>query len=83
MSTLLLLLLQLVTLLLLARAVLSWFRPDYGSGLHRLQDSVERLSDPIVAPVRRVMPNTGPLDLSVFVIIIGINFVLVPIVRSF
>ncbi|MGH1503797.1 MAG: YggT family protein [Acidimicrobiales bacterium] len=83
MSALILLLLQMVTLLLIARAILSWFRPDFGTGLHRLQETVDRVSDPIVLPVRRVMPNTGPLDLSIIAILIGINFVLVPIVRAF
>ena len=83
MSALILLLLQMVSLLLLARAILSWFRPDYGTGLHRFSETVDRLSDPIVLPVRQILPNTGPLDLSVVVLLIGINFVLVPIVRSF
>lgn len=83
MTSLLLLLLQLVTLVLIARAILSWFRPEYGTGLYRFRETVDRISDPLVLPVRRVLPSTGGLDLSVLVLLLGINFVLVPLVASF
>ncbi len=82
MGSLLLLVLQIVTFALLARAILSWVRPEPGSGLWQFRDTIDRLTDPIVLPVRRVLPRPGGIDLSIFAILIGINVVLVPIAAA-
>ena len=79
MAALLLVILQIATLLLIARAILSWIRPAVDSGLYRFRESINRLTDPVVLPVRRVLPNPGGIDLSVIALLLGINLVLVPI----
>ncbi len=50
--------------ILVARALFSWFDPTYQTPVGRFLFNV---TEPIVGPVRQVMPNTGVLDLSVMV----------------
>lgn len=60
--------LQLLTLLVVVRAVLSWIPSvDYGHPLIRL---IIRITDPVLQPVRRVLPPLGGLDLSPLVAIL-------------
>lgn len=56
--------LNILTILLVARALFSWFDPGFGSRVGRF---LFDLTEPLVAPVRQVMPQTGPLDLSIMV----------------
>lgn len=57
--------LQALMLLMFVYAVLSWVNPRAPAmGL------VDRLASPIVAPVRRVIPLVGGVDLSVLVVIV-------------
>ena len=58
---------QLLTWSVVARSLLSWFPIDQGSPLYQL---LYRVTEPIIDPVRRVMPNTGMMDLSPMVTII-------------
>ena len=37
--------------------------------------AVNALLDPILTPIRRIMPNTGALDLSPLVLIVGLEIV--------
>jgi YggT family protein len=57
---------------IIARALLSWFvRPGQaGSGMTRVIAILEEVTEPVVAPIRRVMPRIGMLDLSPLVAII-------------
>ncbi|WP_312355403.1 YggT family protein [Aminipila sp.] len=65
--------------LLLGRAVLSWFVTGSYNSLYRIYEMVCNITEPIVAPCRRLSMrlNTGMLDLSVF-----FAFFLVSIVRK-
>ncbi len=51
----------------IARAVVSWLPIDQTSPLVQL---LHRVTEPILDPVRRVMPQTGLLDLSPLVAIL-------------
>jgi YggT family protein len=66
----LLLLLQLLTYALIGRALLSWFDPGMQWGISRVLADV---TDPIIAPLRRVIPPLGMIDISFFVAIILIQ----------
>lgn len=44
-----------------ARSLLSWFPIDQGSMIYQM---LYRITEPIIEPFRRVMPNTGMMDLS-------------------
>ena len=59
--------LQLLTLALFGRAILSWFDPGLRWPISRVLFDV---TEPIVAPVRSILPRTGFIDLSLFVTLI-------------
>ena len=62
--------LQLVFWILIIRAILSWF----SQGGNPLEIVLHQLTEPLLQPVRRVIPAIGGLDLSVLVVLIGIQF---------
>ena len=67
------LLLQLVWFVFIARALVSWFRVGYDSPFRPIIDGIYRITEPVLAPIRKVLPPMGGLDLSVLVVIIGIT----------
>lgn len=71
-------LLSLYLILIFARIILSWFPiGDPGSFMAQLQELLYRITEPVLGPVRGVMPTVGVggmgLDLSPIVVIIGIT----------
>ena len=50
-----------VWLLLIARVLLSWTNPTGGGGLTAF---IYQATEPILAPIRRVLPPTGGVDWS-------------------
>ena len=58
---------------LIARAILSFFPISYGSPMATVASFLFRVTEPVLAPVRRVLPPMGGLDLSPLVVIIGIQ----------
>jgi YggT family protein len=70
-------LLQVVTWIIIIQAIMSWLIAfniiNTGSDLVRtVIIALDRLTAPLYAPVRRVMPDLGALDLSPMVILIAI-----------
>lgn len=57
--------------MLIIRAILSWFNQGYNP----IVMIMGQLTEPILAPVRRIIPPIGGLDLSVMLVIIGMNFI--------
>ena len=45
--------------------------------LRQVYESINRLVEPVLRPIRNVMPQTGALDLSPLVVIIGAQIVLI------
>lgn len=56
--------------ILLIRAILSWV----SQGGHPVEYVMAQLTEPMLAPVRRILPAMGGLDLSMLVVFIGLNF---------
>lgn len=75
-------LLQIASLLLIARAILSWIPIGSDSPLVPIRRFVFNMTEPVLAPVRQVLPRFGALDLSVLFVLILISFVLTPIAAS-
>jgi YggT family protein len=88
-----LMILQLIDLVLdvaffimIAHIILSWLvtfnvlnvrQPVVGS----IWDGLNRLLEPVYAPIRRMLPNTGALDLAplvAFIILIALRDIIVP-----
>nr|WP_025008696.1 YggT family protein [Shewanella putrefaciens] len=57
--------------MLIIRAILSWFNQGYNP----IVMVMDQLTEPLLAPVRRIIPPIGGLDLSVMLLIIGMNFI--------
>ena len=56
-----------------ARAVLSWFPPSSsGGGLATVNRLLIDLTEPVLAPLRRVIPPAGMFDLSFMVVFFGL-----------
>lgn len=45
--------------------------------LMAIYSSINSLLEPVLGPIRRVMPNTGALDFSPLVLIIGLQIMLI------
>jgi YggT family protein len=54
-------------LLVLGRVLLSWFDP---AGRSQIGAFVISATEPILAPVRRVLPSTGAIDFAPLVVLI-------------
>jgi YggT family protein len=79
MSALLITLLQICSLVLIARAIFSWIQPRPGTTVDKIKSILIRVTEPVLAPVRRLLPNMGGLDLSVLVVLLAINLILMPV----
>ena len=62
---------QLITLLVLLKVILSYFMSPY----HPVRQTVDGIVEPLLAPIRRMMPQTGMLDFSPMVLIILVQIV--------
>lgn len=56
--------------ILVIRALLSWF----SQGSNPIEQVMHQLTEPLLRPIRRVLPPMGGLDLSVLVVLIGLQF---------
>jgi len=79
-ANLLINLLNLVMIVFVVQALLSWFPIRYDSPIRPLVEFLHRLTDPILTPLRKVIPPMGGLDWSSLVVILGIRMVLIPLV---
>jgi YggT family protein len=82
------LLLTMLSLAILVRVILSWIIPLTGGRPHPMLVSVisvvNQVTEPILAPLRRVIPSIGSLDLSpmaALIIIALISTFLLPVLR--
>jgi YggT family protein len=62
-----------LSLLILGRVLLSWVDTGRRSQLSVL---LYQATEPILAPVRRMLPRTGMLDLSPMIVLIFLSFLL-------
>lgn len=70
------LLCQLVLLyqvIIIARVLLSWFPLQSGGVMARVNSGLFTVTEPVLGPLRRVLPRIGMLDLSPLVAILGIS----------
>jgi YggT family protein len=65
-------------LLIFARVVVSWVAPCGGGGLIAF---IYQATEPILSPIRRVIPPMGGLDLSPLVALIGLSLLVQLVLR--
>lgn len=61
-----------LTFIVLGRALLSWFDPRMQSPVAQI---LVQITEPLLAPIRRVMPRMGMIDLSPIVLILALQFI--------
>jgi YggT family protein len=74
-------LINLYVLVIFARSILSFFPIRYDSPLAPVVAFLHRITEPVLAPVRRALPPMGGLDLSPLVVIIGLQILAGVLVR--
>ena len=65
---------------LLIRAVFSWFEPYPKNRVHRF---TFQITEPFLAPVRRLVPPIGGFDIAFLLVFIAVSMVLSLVQRSF
>lgn len=68
--------------IVIASSLLSFFMPPY----HPVREALDRIVDPFLAPIRRIVPMAGTLDFSPLILIIAVQFLsrfLIIILNSF
>lgn len=69
-SQVLVTILDLYTFILIARALISWINPD---PRNKIVQFLYQITEPVLVPVRRVIPPIGGLDLSLLVVLVIIQ----------
>jgi YggT family protein len=62
---------QIITLVVLAQALMSYFVAPY----HPVRQRLDRLMEPVYAPIRRILPSTGMIDFSPLVFLILLQII--------
>lgn len=62
-----------LTVLILGRVLISWVDP---TGRGQVARFLFQATEPILGPVRRLLPNTGMLDLSPLIMILLLSIVM-------
>ncbi len=72
--------------ILFPRALLSWFPARPGSTLASVNSVLYRLTEPVLGPVRRLLPPVRAggmgIDLSFIIVFFGIQMIVIPIVSN-
>jgi YggT family protein len=71
---------------LIARALLSWLPAHPGSMLFRLVRALDSITEPVLRPIRRVLPPIRAggmgIDLSIIIVVIVAELVVIPLLRA-
>jgi YggT family protein len=69
-----------LTLIVIARALLSWVDPGMRSPVGRI---LVDITEPLLGPIRRALPTAGGIDFSPIILIILLQFIEQFIFRQF
>jgi len=79
-------LIEIFVVILIVRALLSWFPARPGTALHRVVAVLDRVTEPVLRPIRKVLPPIGVggmgIDLSILIVVVVAQLVVVPLLRS-
>ena len=71
---------------LIARALLSWLPARPGTALYRIVHVLDSITEPVLRPIRRVLPPIRAggmgIDLSIIVVVIVAELVVIPLLRA-
>jgi YggT family protein len=60
-------------IVLLARVFLSWFPLQPGTAMASIASVIYQLTEPVMGPVRRIVPTIGMIDISPIVVFVGLQ----------
>jgi YggT family protein len=76
-------LLELYVVILIVAALLSWVRPAYDSPIRKLQQFLASITEPVLRPVRRMLPTATiggvGFDFSIMIVILVLELVIIPL----
>jgi YggT family protein len=75
-------LLRLYVFCVFGRIILSWFPVSPGGPVATISGVLYTITEPVLGPIRNLLPSIGMFDLSPMVVIFGVNLVLIPLVQS-
>ena len=79
-------LVEVFVVVLIVRALLSWFPVHPGSALIPLLRFLGAITEPVLRPIRRILPPVraggASIDLSIMVVILVAQIVVIPLLRS-
>ena len=72
MASIVCLLIQLYMLVIFARIIMSWFPPTPGTTYAQIYEGFDRATEPVLAPVRAMLPpvRTGAMSLDLSPIVV-------------
>jgi YggT family protein len=62
---------QVLVFIIIAHVILSYFMDPY----HPIRSFVDRLVEPLLAPIRRVVPQVGMFDFSALILLILVQLI--------
>ncbi|HEY0399384.1 MAG TPA: YggT family protein [Acidimicrobiia bacterium] len=68
-------LLNLYFIILFARVILSWFPLQPGTALASIASIIYQVTEPVMGPVRRIIPTVGMIDISPIVVFFGLRII--------
>jgi YggT family protein len=71
---------QIYILVLFLRAILSWFPLRPGSPMVGVYRVLRSITDPVIEPVRRIVPQVGMLDISFLIVALVLQLILRPLI---
>jgi YggT family protein len=77
---------ELYVVVLIVRALLSWFPVRPGTGFERVVRGLDAVTEPVLRPIRRILPPIRAggmgIDLSIIVVILVAEAVVIPLLRG-
>jgi YggT family protein len=85
---LLIVILQLVVWVIIAQVIASWLVAfgvvnTRNRGVYMIIDMLDRVTAPILRPIRRILPPFGGLDLSPLILLLVIDYLLIPVLEHY
>lgn len=80
--------LNIVMYLIIAKIIISWLIQFQILNInqpivYQIYSGLQRLFEPIYAPIRRILPNMGAVDIAPMIVIFGIYALQIIIIRNF
>ena len=60
--------------IVIARVILSWVRIGYDSPFRPVVNIIHQLTEPLLGPIRKVIPSGMGLDFSPIILLFGLQF---------